>query len=140
MMSKGEKLLMRMRGLEPPRVTPHDPKSCASASSATSALFFNKLQCRPKSGITFDQFFHYFRVIISVQKHTTLLEVLNATTLQMFKTFCPPTKQNCVISPNVKIGIMAYINFQCGIGHDSLIGNFVQINPSWSAWRIYSRG
>ena len=47
---------------------------------------------------------------------------------------------NCVISPNVKIGIMAYINFQCGIGHDSLIGNFVQINPSWSAWRIYSRG
>ena len=24
---------------------------------------------------------------------------------------------------------MAYINFQCGIGHDSLIGNFVQINP-----------
>ena len=131
---------MRMRGLEPPRVTPHDPKSCASASSATSALFFNDLQDRSKSNITFDQFFHYFRVIISVQKHTTLLEVLNATTLQMFKTFCPPTKQNCVISSNVKIGIMAYINFQCGIGHDSLIGNFVQINPSWSAWRIYSRG
>ena len=36
---------------------------------------------------------------------------------------------NCVISPNVKIGIMAYINFHCGIGHDSLIGGFVQINP-----------
>ena len=36
---------------------------------------------------------------------------------------------NCVISPNVKIGIMAYINFHCGIGHDSLIGDFVQINP-----------
>ena len=24
---------------------------------------------------------------------------------------------------------MAYINFQCGVGHDSLIGDFVQINP-----------
>ena len=104
-------------------------------------LYFSiKLQYRPKSGKIFDQFFHYFRVIIPVKKHITLLEVLNATTLQMFKTFCPPTKQNCVISSNVKIGIMAYINFQCGIGHDSLIGNFVQINPSWSAWRIYSRG
>ena len=118
-----------MRGLEPPRVAPHDPKSCASASSATSALFFNDLKEKLKIGITFGQFFHYFRVIISVQKHTTLLEVLNATILQMFKTFCPPTKQNCVISSNVKIGIMAYINFQCGIGHDSLIVDFVQINP-----------
>ena len=29
-----------MRGLEPPRVAPHDPKSCASASSATSAIIF----------------------------------------------------------------------------------------------------
>ena len=28
-----------MRGLEPPRVAPHDPKSCASASSATSAIY-----------------------------------------------------------------------------------------------------
>ena len=27
-----------MRGLEPPWVAPHDPKSCASASSATSAI------------------------------------------------------------------------------------------------------
>ena len=87
---------MRMRGLEPPRVTPHDPKSCASASSATSALFFNELKFQPKPGITFDQFFHYFRVIISVQKHTTLLEVLNATTLQMFKTFCPSTKKTAL--------------------------------------------
>ena len=27
-----------MRGLEPPLLTEHDPKSCASASSATSAI------------------------------------------------------------------------------------------------------
>ena len=60
-----------MRGLEPPWVTPHDPKSCASASSATSALFFNNLQEKLKIGITFgitlgitfDQFFHHFWVI-----------------------------------------------------------------------------
>lgn len=36
---------------------------------------------------------------------------------------------HCVISPNVRIGVMTYINFQCGIGHDSIIGDFVQINP-----------
>ena len=36
---------------------------------------------------------------------------------------------NSVVSPNVKIGRMSYINFQCGIGHDSIIGDFVQINP-----------
>ena len=68
-----------MRGLEPPRVAPHDPKSCASASSATSALFFNDLQGRSKSDITFDQFFHHFWVIFSVQKHTTLNAIFNAT-------------------------------------------------------------
>ena len=34
-----------------------------------------------------------------------------------------------VVSPNVKIGRISYINFQCGIGHDSIIGDFVQINP-----------
>ena len=68
---KSTYLFVRMRGLEPPRVAPHDPKSCASASSATSALFFNELKGRPKPGVTFDQFFHHFWVILSVQKHTT---------------------------------------------------------------------
>ena len=29
-----------MRGLEPPLRKEHDPKSCASASSATSAVYF----------------------------------------------------------------------------------------------------
>ena len=36
---------------------------------------------------------------------------------------------NCVVSPNVRMGILTYINIQCGIGHDTLISDFVQINP-----------
>ena len=35
-------------GLEPPRVTPHAPQTCASASSATSA---QGVSCRPASRI-----------------------------------------------------------------------------------------
>ena len=34
----------------------------------------------------------------------------------------------CVVSPNVKIGKLTYINFSSGIGHDATIGDFVQIN------------
>lgn len=30
-------IIVRMRGLEPPRVSPHGPKPCAYANSATSA-------------------------------------------------------------------------------------------------------
>src|SRR5207248_9710813 len=33
----GERCAMRPEGLEPPRVAPQDPKSCASTSSATVA-------------------------------------------------------------------------------------------------------
>ena len=36
---------------------------------------------------------------------------------------------NCVVSSNVKIGKLAFINFSCGIGHDAEIGDFVQMNP-----------
>jgi sugar O-acyltransferase (sialic acid O-acetyltransferase NeuD family) len=36
---------------------------------------------------------------------------------------------NCVVSPNVSIGILTYINIQCGVGHDTVIGDFNQINP-----------
>jgi sugar O-acyltransferase (sialic acid O-acetyltransferase NeuD family) len=35
----------------------------------------------------------------------------------------------CVVSPNVKIGKLTYINFCCGIGHDAIVGDFVQMNP-----------
>lgn len=35
----------------------------------------------------------------------------------------------CVISPNVSIGKLAYINFCCGVGHDTVVGDFVQMNP-----------
>ena len=35
----------------------------------------------------------------------------------------------CVVASNVKIGKLSYLNFSCGIGHDSIIGDFVQINP-----------
>ena len=37
------RVVVRMRGLEPPLRKEHDPKSCASASSATSALYFKGL-------------------------------------------------------------------------------------------------
>lgn len=36
---------------------------------------------------------------------------------------------NCVVSSNVCIGICSIINFQCGIGHDAKICDFVQVNP-----------
>ncbi len=35
----------------------------------------------------------------------------------------------CVIGPFVKIKKCAYINYQVGIGHDSFIGEYTQINP-----------
>jgi sugar O-acyltransferase (sialic acid O-acetyltransferase NeuD family) len=36
---------------------------------------------------------------------------------------------NCVISPNVSLEKLAYVNFCCGIGHDAIVGSFAQINP-----------
>lgn len=36
---------------------------------------------------------------------------------------------NCVVSPNVTLKRLAYINFSCGIGHDAIVGDFSQINP-----------
>jgi len=35
----------------------------------------------------------------------------------------------CVVATNVEIGKLSYLNFSCGVGHDSIIGDFVQINP-----------
>ena len=36
---------------------------------------------------------------------------------------------NCVISPNVTLKKLSYVNFCCGIGHDTIVGDFTQINP-----------
>ena len=36
---------------------------------------------------------------------------------------------HCIISTSVTIGVCAYVNFQCGIGHDSEVCDYVQINP-----------
>jgi len=36
---------------------------------------------------------------------------------------------NCVISPNVTLRALSYLNFSCGVGHDAVIGRFVQVNP-----------
>ena len=35
---------------------------------------------------------------------------------------------NGVVSADVKIGNLCFINFQCGVGHDVTIGDYVQIN------------
>lgn len=60
-----------MEGLEPPLREEHDPKSCASASSATSAVYFPmgyKLVYNYSNSLsnTFTQFIHYFRMSILV--------------------------------------------------------------------------
>ena len=36
---------------------------------------------------------------------------------------------HCVVSPNVKLQKLAYLNFGCGVGHDAQVGSFSQINP-----------
>ena len=47
-----------MRGLEPLLRKEHDPKSCASASSATSAVYFSmSYKFYQNAGITFS--FHF---------------------------------------------------------------------------------
>ena len=53
---KGQNLYLGKGGLEPPRITPHDPKSCSSASSDTSPskLFYSWK--RPK--INYSKVFH----------------------------------------------------------------------------------
>ncbi len=33
------------------------------------------------------------------------------------------------VSPNVVLGKCAYLNFSTGIGHDAVLGDFVQVNP-----------
>ncbi len=36
---------------------------------------------------------------------------------------------HCVVSPNVTLSKMAYLNFGCGVGHDAVVGSFAHINP-----------
>jgi sugar O-acyltransferase (sialic acid O-acetyltransferase NeuD family) len=36
---------------------------------------------------------------------------------------------NCVVSPNVNLKDFCYLNFGVGVGHDAIVGNYVQINP-----------
>lgn len=33
------------------------------------------------------------------------------------------------VSPNVVLGTCAYLNFGTGVGHDAVLGDFVQVNP-----------
>ena len=33
-----------------------------------------------------------------------------------------------IVGPNVRLGILVYCNYHVGIGHDSCIGNFTQVN------------
>lgn len=35
----------------------------------------------------------------------------------------------CIVSPNVRLQALAYLNFSCGVGHDAAVGRFVQVNP-----------
>lgn len=35
----------------------------------------------------------------------------------------------CVVSPDVTLGALCYLNFCCGVGHDATVGRYVQINP-----------
>ena len=36
---------------------------------------------------------------------------------------------NCVVSPGVRVGALAYLNFCVGVGHDARIGTYAQLNP-----------
>lgn len=36
---------------------------------------------------------------------------------------------NCTVSPNVTLKSFSYLNFGVGVGHDSTVGKYVQINP-----------
>lgn len=36
---------------------------------------------------------------------------------------------NCIVSPNVQLKDFCYLNFGVGIGHDTVLGSFCQVNP-----------
>lgn len=36
---------------------------------------------------------------------------------------------NCTVSPNATLNRLSFLNFNCGVGHDATICEFVQINP-----------
>ena len=36
---------------------------------------------------------------------------------------------NCVVAPDVTLKGFSYLNICCGIGHDSVVGSYVQVNP-----------
>lgn len=36
---------------------------------------------------------------------------------------------NCIVGTNVNFGQFVYLNFMVGVGHDTIIGDYVQINP-----------
>lgn len=35
----------------------------------------------------------------------------------------------CVVSSGCRVGVGSYVNFMVGLGHESVLGNFCQINP-----------
>jgi sugar O-acyltransferase (sialic acid O-acetyltransferase NeuD family) len=82
----------------------------AIGNPLVKARFYNELT---KVGFKFPSFIHPSSV------------VAESADIYEGVIICP----NCVISPNVTLKKLSYVNFSCGIGHDTIVGDFTQINP-----------
>lgn len=95
-------------------VTPSDAgTNLAVLAIGTPALRRRLMQQFEERGFSFPTFVHGSAVVAS------------SAQFGRGAVICPQS----VVSANVVIGESGYINYCCGIGHDTVIGAFCQINP-----------